>query len=198
MNHLEVRRLAHHAVHVVRCLQREGGVFKAGSYPSSERSGTEGWAHLSGRGHLAAGRRQRPALGQRQAVRWGGQAEALGGVWARLAPPGGLSVGRGDLLQVDGGFHGLEKDVPLFGVELKVPFAGVAAPTRLEGESGLKEAESRDAQADEQTRRHVLQQDVSDVSCSREAASVRKSAKKRVGSQSREPARDFFTPETSC
>lgn len=145
MNLLEVRRLAHHAVHVVRCLQREGGAFKAQSYPSSERSGTEGWAHLSGRGHLAAGRRQRPALGQWQAVRWGGQAEALGGVGTRLAPPGGLSVGRGDLLQVDGGFHGLEKDVPLFGVELKVPFAGVAAPTRLEGESGLKEAESRDA-----------------------------------------------------
>lgn len=177
------------------CREKAGCFKRAQSYPSSERSGAEVWAHLSGRGHLAAGLRQRPALGQRQAVRWGGQAEALGGVWTRLAPPGGLSVGRGDLLQVDGSFHGLEKDVPLFGVELKVPFAGVAAPTRLEGESGLKKAESQ-RRSHRLTSQHGVMTSYSrtcqTVSCSREAATVSAKNRKRVRSQ-QTSTRNLFT-----
>lgn len=141
------------------------------------------WAHLSGWGHLAAGLRQRPALGQWQVVRWGGQAEALGGVWTRLAPPRGLSVGRGDLLQVDGGFHGLEKDVPLFGVELKVPFAGVAAPTRLEGESGLKKAESQRCSHRLTSEHSVMRFYSRTISCSREAANV-SGNQQRTGNES--------------
>lgn len=48
-------------------------------------------------------------------------------------------MGEGDPLQVDGCLHGLEQDVPLFGVELKAALAGVTPPTSLEGEGGLKE-----------------------------------------------------------
>lgn len=177
------------------CREKAGRFKRAQSYLSSERSGAEVWAHLSGRGHLAAGLRQRPDLGQRQAVRWGGQAEALGGVWTRLAPPGGLSVGRGDLLQVDGGFHGLEKDVPLFSVELKVPFAGVAAPTRLEGESGLKKAESQ-RRSHRLTSQHGVMTFYSrtcqTVSCSREAATVSAKNRKRFRSQ-QTSTRNLFT-----
>lgn len=87
---------------------------------------------------MAAGRRWRPALDQRRVGWWGGQVQVVGRVWTHLAAPRRLPVGEGDLLQVDGRLHGLEQDVPLFGVKLKVPFAGVAPAPGLEGEGGLR------------------------------------------------------------
>lgn len=77
--------------------------------------------------------RWQPVLAQRQQVR------VLGRLWSHLAPRGGLSLGEGDPLQVDGSFHHLKQQASLFGVELKTPLAGVAPPARLEGEGGLKE-----------------------------------------------------------
>lgn len=82
--------------------------------------------------------RWRPALGRWRVEGQGGQAQALGGLRTHLAPPGGLSVGEGDPLQVDGSFHSLEQKVPLFGLELEVPLARVTPPTRLKGEGGLR------------------------------------------------------------
>lgn len=55
----------------------------------------------------------------------------LGHVRHPMAPTRYLPVGEGDLLQVDGGLHGLEQGVPLFRVKLEAPLAGVAPATRL-------------------------------------------------------------------
>lgn len=46
---------------------------------------------------------------------------------------------KGDPLQVDGVFHGLKQEVPLFGVKLKIALARVTPAASLEGKSGLKE-----------------------------------------------------------
>lgn len=99
-------------------------------------------ADLSSRGlwHVAAGLRGwwRSALDRDCVVGRGGQVQRLRGLQIHQAPTGGLSVGEGDPLQVDGSFHSLKQDVPLFGVELEVPLARVTPSTRLEGEGGLR------------------------------------------------------------
>lgn len=85
--------------------------------------------------------RRRPAVAQRgvSGRGWQGEVVVVGaGFWRHRAPSGGLSVGEGDLLQVDGGLDGLEQQVSLLGVELKASLAGVTPATRLEGEGGLE------------------------------------------------------------
>ena len=99
---------------------------------------------------MAAGlrRHQRPALGQRHVVGQGGQVCVRWGIWTQLPPRGGLSVGEGDPLQVDRCFHGLEQDIPLFGVELETPLAGLTPPPCLEGEGGLKTGKKEGVEPD--------------------------------------------------
>lgn len=79
----------------------------------------------------------RPALARVRVVRWRGQVESLAGLRIHLAPTRGLSVREGDPLQIDGCFHSLKQDVPLFCVELEASLARITPPPRLEGEGGL-------------------------------------------------------------
>lgn len=100
-------------------------------------------ADLSSRGlwDMAAVLRQRwrPILDQRRVEGQGGQVHIQGGLWTQLAPSGGLPLGDGDPLQVDGSFHRLKQEVPLLGVKLKTALAGVAPPPGLEGEGRLND-----------------------------------------------------------
>lgn len=80
-----------------------------------------------------------PVLDQRQ----GWQVQVRGRLRTRLASRD-LPVGEGDPLQVDGSFHGLKQEVPLFGIKFKTPLTGVTPPPGLEGEGGLKERHRSD------------------------------------------------------
>lgn len=131
--------LGHPAVHAIHRLHANTSVIANILYFFCQQEPWFPGPDLSGGGLSAAAlrRRWRPALGRPCAVRWRGQAEGRAGLRVGRTPTRGLSAREGGPLQVDGRFHGLEQDVALFGVELKVPLPRLTPSTCLEGEGGL-------------------------------------------------------------